>query len=905
MRKTLPNSFHEYEDRVVIRLLIIEVCLCSGLFWLGLGRVALAQNESPRRPNVIFVLADDLGWSELGCYGNGFNDTPHLDRLATEGMRFTQAYAAAPVCSPYRASLLTGQYPARIGILDYLRPNSANALSTVHDTLPEVLASNGYATGMIGKWHLTGYQHHDAEHEVKPVDHGFQWDFAREVKGVGNGANFWPYVFRTQPIRWLDIAQQRLGENEFLVDRMNLEAVDYIERNKDRQFFLYLSHYAPHTIMNGKPELVEKYRRKHPPGKSTRDRCYLCQDHGKPGDTLHHWAGDHNPHLAAMLESIDDGIGMITAKLDELGLAGNTIVIFTSDNGGETNVTSNAPLRGGKSQLYEGGIRVPLIVRKPGTVPAKTVCREPTVNVDFYPTLLEASGIESPAAHKLDGISTLSTWKDPRQASEREALYWHYPLDRPHFLGGVSAGAIREGDLKLIEFFDSGTSELYSLHDDPPEKRDLAAERPIDVKFLKAKLAAWREDVGARIPSPPLLTEPRNLYFADHFSTDQVSDRWFFQKHWSVEDGVLLRNDVPKTNGRIFVKDSSYEDVMIRFDFQFRGAKELRLVTGSSGHYNVVVHVHRDHFFIQTALDPTGPYFPFRHGECAYKFAPNQWYTLTVEIIDDHVVAHVDHEHVAYGRHPVLDRERTYFAFQVDGPSAAFDNVQILKAARHPLQKQNLELIRSVSGRFPVKKSVKEQFEIQKRNTHERLFQSDEAYRQLVRQVDVRKEQEKRKFPDVFRSHKEFKKEISEYRKKLHAEDPTYKETLFATYRAARAMDAYLVAQQPDVDELPPSRRERELERLRMKYRNDREYLRLTAVRDSAQETLESDYPRLFTTDEEITQSRNERRKAVQKDPAFRQLIEATAAAYRAQQAYLFKHDAKLTELQSKLDAKK
>jgi len=297
----------------------------SGLLILGANLHADAASSPP---NVVFVLADDLGWSELGCYSNEFNETPHLDALAAQGMRFTQAYAAAPVCSAYRAALLTGQHPARVGILDYLRPNSANALSTEHVTLAEMFQQNGYATGMVGKWHLTGYEYHDAEHEVRPADHGFGWDFAREVKGVGNGANFWPYVFRDQPIRWLDIPQQRLGDDEFLVDRMNIEAVDFIERNKERPFFLYLSHYAPHTILNGKPSLVEKYRQKHPPGQSTRDRCYLCQDHGHPGDSLNHWAQDHNPHLAAMLESIDAGIGLIARKLDDLGLADNTIFIF-------------------------------------------------------------------------------------------------------------------------------------------------------------------------------------------------------------------------------------------------------------------------------------------------------------------------------------------------------------------------------------------------------------------------------------------------------------------------------------------------------------------------------------------------------------------------------------------------
>jgi len=422
--------------------------------------VSVVEGE-PHKPNIVFVLADDLGWAELGCYGNHFNETPQLDQLAKHGMRFTQAYAAAPVCSPYRAALLTGQTPARIGILDYLRPNSANALSTDQVTLPEMLRQAGYATGMIGKWHLTGYAYHGAETEVTPRDHGFDWDFAREVKGVGNGANFWPYVFRKQTIRWVDIPENRLGEHEFLVDRMNREAVDFIERNQDQPFFLYLSHYATHSILNGKPDLVAKYRSKHPPGKSTREKCYLCQDQGYTGDALNHWAGDHNPHLAAMLESIDDGIGLIREKLAECGLADNTIIIFTSDNGGETNVTSNAPLRGGKSQLYEGGIRVPLVVSWPGKTPAASVCRQPTINTDFYPTLLDATGVRPDKAQRLDGVSTLATWKNPDAKIGRRALHWHYPLDEPHFLGGRSSGAIRDGDWKLIEFFDSGEKELY------------------------------------------------------------------------------------------------------------------------------------------------------------------------------------------------------------------------------------------------------------------------------------------------------------------------------------------------------------------------------------------------------------------------------------------------------------
>ena len=370
-----------------------------------------------RKPNIVFVLADDLGWAELGCYGNKFNETPNLDRMAREGMRFTQAYAAAPVCSPYRAALLTGLHPARLGIIDYLRPNSANRIPSDLVTLPETLKGNGYSTGMIGKWHLSGYSYHEAEFETRPTDHGFDWNFGSELKGVGNGANTWPYIFRTQPIRWIDIEKNRLGEKENLTDRLNFEAVDFIRRNKEKPFFLYLSHYAPHSILNGRPDLVEKYRKKHPSGKSGRKNCYICEDAGLgKGDPGNHWAMDHNPHLAAMLEGIDDGIGKIRAELAAQKLLENTIFIFSSDNGGESSVCSNAPLRGGKSQLYEGGIRVPLIIQWPDTVPAGTVNEVPTINTDFYPTILNAANIN--LTGEVDGSSALTNWKDPTATSE-------------------------------------------------------------------------------------------------------------------------------------------------------------------------------------------------------------------------------------------------------------------------------------------------------------------------------------------------------------------------------------------------------------------------------------------------------------------------------------------------------
>ena len=455
-----------------------------------------------KRPNIIFILADDLGWTELGCYGNRFNETPHLDRLAKRGVRFTNAYASAPVCSPYRAALLTGQYPARVGILDYLRPNSENGLSTDHVTLPEQLRKAGYATGMIGKWHLSGYAYHGANKVVRPADHGFEWNIGSEVKSVGNGANFWPYIFRSQPIRWLDLPKQKLGRREYLTDRLNYEAVQFIERNNDKPFFLFLSHYAPHTILNGKPKLVAKYRAKHRPGKSTRERCYLCLDAALAGDPQNHWAGDHNPHLAAMLESIDDGVGQITGKLKALGLDQNTIVIFSSDNGGETNVTFNTPLRGGKSQLYEGGIRIPLIVSWPEVIPVGSVSHQSTSNIDHFPTLLAAVETLPDNRQIYDGTSLLSLWREPNIRLQRRPLYWHYPLEKPHFLGGRSSGAIRDGDWKLIENFKDNSIELYNLAKDPAEQENLAEQRPAKSEVMLDQLIAWREIVGATKDPP-------------------------------------------------------------------------------------------------------------------------------------------------------------------------------------------------------------------------------------------------------------------------------------------------------------------------------------------------------------------------------------------------------------------
>lgn len=424
---------------------------------LGAGAAALAQTS---KPNIVFVLADDLGWAELGSYGNRFHATPHLDRMAKEGLRFTHAYSAAPVCSPMRAALMTGQAPARVGIIDYLRADDSNHLSPKLPTLAKMLRGAGYRTGLIGKWHLMG------DYRTRPGDpklHGFDEVICSEQSYIGPGYYWHPYKHLP------DLAARLPGE--YLTDRLNLEAVDFIERNAGggKPFFLYLAHYAPHTRLSGKPELEKKYAARPEAGKK-----------------------QNNPQLAAMLESIDEGVGMILAALEKKGAAGNTVVIFCSDNGGETNVTTNSGLRGGKSMLYEGGIRVPLVVRWTGHVPAGTVSGEPVSGIDFYPTLLDLAGVRLPEGHTVDGVSLAGLWKKPSRRLKERDLAWYYPLEKDHFLGGKSAMAIRDGRWKMIEFLQTGERELYDLAADPGEEHNVAAQEPGVMAAMAARMAAWR-----------------------------------------------------------------------------------------------------------------------------------------------------------------------------------------------------------------------------------------------------------------------------------------------------------------------------------------------------------------------------------------------------------------------------
>jgi arylsulfatase A len=448
------------------------------------GVVALAfgsRLSAAERSNVVLIVADDLGWRDLGCYGSTFYRTPHIDRLAKDGVRFTDFYAACPVCSPTRASILTGKYPARLNLTDWLpgrpdrpdqrlrRPAIRQELPLEEVTLAEALRAAGYATGHIGKWHLGG-------DGFGPTKQGFDVNVAGDHTGTPR-SYFAPFRNKQGAMPGLEDAP----EGEYLTDRLAAEAERFIAANKDRPFVLYLPHYAVHTPMRAKADLVARYKGTPQGGRQS------------------------NPIYAAMIESLDDAVGRVVKKLDDLKLAERTIVIFTSDNGGlatvegpNTPATYNGPLREGKGFLYEGGTRVPLIVKWPGVVKPGAVTGEVACSTDFFPTLLEASGGRQPPELKVDGVSLLPVLEGGRL--EERPLFWHYP----HYAnqGSKPGGAVRRGDYKLIEYYEDGRRELFDVRKDPSESRNLISERPQTAAELAAELDAWRKEVGAKMPTP-------------------------------------------------------------------------------------------------------------------------------------------------------------------------------------------------------------------------------------------------------------------------------------------------------------------------------------------------------------------------------------------------------------------
>lgn len=452
------------------------------------------------RPNVIFILVDDLGWRDLGFAGSPFYETPCLDRLAAQGMRFTDAYAAGPVCSPSRASLLTGRYPARVGITDYigagvrgrlLEAPYVDALPPSECSLARALAEGGYATWHVGKWHLGGPASF-------PERHGFD---------VNIGGCAWGHPHHGHWSPWGIPTLSESPPGTYLADRLTDEALALLRQPRDRPFFLNLWYYAVHTPLQAPEHLVDKYRRK--ARRLGLDRLPALESgEPKPFERAGEARGrvvrrrlQSDPVYAAMVENLDANVGRLLRGLEETGQVRNTLVVFSSDNGGlatsEGSPTCNAPLAEGKGWMYDGGMRVPLLVRWPGHVRPGSLCDVPVTGPDLYPTLLDAAALPPRPAQHCDGES-LRPLLEERGALGRRAIFWHYP----HYgnQGGTPGSAVRCGDHKLIEFFEDGRVELYDLRADVSESLDLADQRGPLSRELQAMLARWREDVAARLP---------------------------------------------------------------------------------------------------------------------------------------------------------------------------------------------------------------------------------------------------------------------------------------------------------------------------------------------------------------------------------------------------------------------
>lgn len=461
-----------------------------------LGGAAAAASGAWRRPmNVVFFLVDDLGWGDLTSFGSSFYETPNVDRLIDRGMRFDQAYAACPVCSPTRASILTGRYPTRTGVTDYIGAAQPEAWTRdtpllpapyadrlAHDevTLAEAFAEAGYATFFAGKWHL-------GPEGWWPEDQGFAVNRGGIDRGgpYGGGRYFSPY------------GNPRLEDGppgEHLPARLARETAAFLREQRDRPCFAYLSFYSVHTPLMARPDLEAKYRAKAETVDPALERW------GSEGERRVRLVQDHAVY-AGMVEAMDLAVGTVVAEVDELGLFDQTAFVFMSDNGGlstsEGHPTSNLPLRAGKGWLYEGGIREPMAIVAPG-VAAGSRCYTPVISTDFYPTLLELTGLPARPAQHLDGQSLVPLLRGG--ALPERPLFWHYP----HYgnQGGAPGGAVRRGDWKLIEWYgEPARLELFNLADDLGETTNRLVDQPDLAAELHALLRAWRDETGARMPT--------------------------------------------------------------------------------------------------------------------------------------------------------------------------------------------------------------------------------------------------------------------------------------------------------------------------------------------------------------------------------------------------------------------
>ena len=462
--------------------------IVNKLFLPFLFSASLLSAAPEAKPNIVFLLVDDLGYGDFGCYGAKFYETPHIDKLAAEGMRFTNAYAACTVCSPSRAAILSGRYPARLHLTDWIAGhNNPKAKLKIPDwkmkldhervLLPEALKEAGYATGFFGKWHLMPNGQPDMK-EHFPTDHGFDINIGGREWGQPKGpGKYFP------PFGMPGLDDGKPGD--FLTDKLTDAAVNFIGANAgNKPFLLYFPYYTLHSPLMAPPALVEKYKRK-AEGFENRKNELL------------------NPVRAGMVECLDDSVGRIVAKLEELGIAENTVIVLTGDNGGDHPETTGG-LRDFKGWSHEGGVREPLIAKWPGKIAKGATCDEMVIGMDFYPTFLDLAGLKPlPEEHK-DGISLAPILTGEGKAPERDTLYWHYP----HYHRTKPYGAIREGDWKLLEFFEDGELELFDLKADPAERNNLAKGKPEKAAELLAKLKEWRVSVNAQMMTPNPNYEP-------------------------------------------------------------------------------------------------------------------------------------------------------------------------------------------------------------------------------------------------------------------------------------------------------------------------------------------------------------------------------------------------------------
>lgn len=473
-----------FQESALVRLVIASVFVLSTAF--------SAKCEANERPNFIFILVDDLGYMDIGANNpETFYETPHVNRLAREGVRFSDGYAANPVCSPTRYSIMTGKYPTRVDATNFFagkregkfKPAPLNDRMPLEETtIAEAMKSSGYKTAFLGKWHL------GPSEEFWPEKQGFDVNIGGHVRGLPR-SYFSPY---TNP---------RLEDGpkgEHLTKRLTDETLKLLDQHQDDPFFLYLAYYTVHTPLQAPKELVEKYRKKAEklagkPEFADEEQVWPNAKQARKVRILQKHAT-----YAAMVESMDTSVGRILDKLENLGIDDETVVCFFSDNGGlstsEGSPTSNLPFRGGKGWLYEGGIREPMIIKWPQHGQKNVVRGEPVISVDFYPTLLEIAGIEPADSKVLDGVSLVPLLTGKHLESRN--LFWHYP----HYSnqGGFPGGAVRKNDYKLIERYEDGRTHLYNLADDPGEQNDLSAQKPAQVASMKRELHDWYRSVDAK-----------------------------------------------------------------------------------------------------------------------------------------------------------------------------------------------------------------------------------------------------------------------------------------------------------------------------------------------------------------------------------------------------------------------